>query len=159
MVRIRDFLHDDLVVEQIKATDKTGVINEFSELLRARDKVRDSAELVRVLLDREALGTTGIGDGVAIPHGKLRGLSEMVIAFGRSSQGVDFEALDGKPVSLFFLLVTPDDDPGGHLKTLARISRLLKSPSLRENLRHAAHKEEIQRLIFAEDDKYPNNEG
>ena len=79
----------------------------------------------------------------------------MIIAFGRSSTGVDFESLDAKPVHLFFLLVTPDDKPGDHLRALARISRILKNPVLRENLRQASNRQELQRLIFEEDGKYP----
>jgi PTS system nitrogen regulatory IIA component len=97
----------------------------------------------------------GIGDGVAIPHGKLSFISNMVVAFGRSSRGVDFQSLDAKPVYLFFLLVTPDNKPGDHLKALARISRILKNPDLRENLKRTSDRQELKRLIYEEDSKYP----
>jgi len=155
MAGIHELLQEDLVIEDIKATDKTGVIREFSELLMSKGKVRDGEALVHMLLEREALGSTGIGDGIAIPHAKSRAINEMVVAFGRSRNGVDFQSMDGKPAFLFFVLVTPDDKPGDHLKTLARISRILKNPALREELRRAAHRQELQRLILDEDDKYP----
>ena len=154
MAGINELLQEDLVIEDIKAIDKIGVIREFSELLRAREKVRDGEELVRVLMEREALGSTGIGDGIAIPHAKSRTINEMVVAFGRSRSGVDFLSMDGKPAHLFFVLVTPDDKPGDHLKTLARISRILKNPALREALKKASHRQELQRLILDEDFKY-----
>jgi PTS system nitrogen regulatory IIA component len=155
MVKISDLLQDDLVIEEIKATDKIGVIREFAGLLQAAGRVKDAEALVRVLLERESLGSTGIGDGVAIPHGKMGVINDMVVAFGRSSQGVDFHSLDAKPVHLFFLLVTPNDKPGDHLKALARISRILKNPVLRENLKRTSDRQELKRLISEEDSKYP----
>ncbi len=155
MAKIRDLLQDDLVIGEIKATDKIGVIREFAEVLKAAGRVEDAEALVRVLLERESLGSTGIGDGVAIPHGKLSFISDMVVAFGRSSRGVDFQSLDAKPAYLFFLLVTPDDKPGDHLKALARISRILKNPELRENLKRTSDRQELKRLLYEEDSKYP----
>ena len=155
MARIKDLLQDDLVLEELKATDKMGVIREFAAHLKLAGKVADPEELVRVLVERESLGSTGIGDGIAIPHGKMGVARGMVVAFGRSKTGVDFQSLDNKPAYLFFLLVTPVDRPGDHLKTLARISRILKNPVLRDNLRNAAHRQELQRLICEEDSKYP----
>ncbi len=124
MATIRELLQDDLIIEEIAATDKIGVLHEFAVHLEAKGKIRDARELIRVLLERESLGSTGIGEGIAIPHGKLNGISEMIIAFGRSRSGVDFQSLDHEPAYLFFLLVTPSDRPGDHLKALARISRM-----------------------------------
>ncbi len=155
MARIKDLLQDDLILEEIRATDKIGVIREFAAHLKHAGKVSDEEELVRVLVEREALGSTGIGDGIAIPHGKLGIIGDVIVAFGRSRSGVDFQTLDCKPAFLFFLLVTPADKTGDHLKTLARISRILKNPVLRDNLRHAAHRRELQKLICEEDGKYP----
>lgn len=154
MANIRDLLQDDLVIDEIAATDKIGVLREFAGLLTAKGRVRDHEALVRTLLERESLGSTGIGDGVAIPHGKLPLIEDMVVAFGRSSRGIDFQSLDRKPAHLFFLLITPMDKPGDHLKTLARVSRILKNPELRENLKHAPDGKELQRLICEEDGKY-----
>ncbi len=155
MVTIRDLLQDELIIEEIAATDKMGVLREFARLLRATGRVQKEEELVRVLSERESLGSTGIGNGVAIPHGKLHNIPEMIMAFGRSSRGVEYQSLDAQPVHLFFLLVTPDDQPGDHLKALARISRILKNPVLREGLIQASQRQELQRLIYEEDGKYP----
>jgi nitrogen PTS system EIIA component len=137
MPTIRDLLHHDLIIAEIEATDKKGVIREFARAIKSAGRVQDEEDLVRVLLERESLGSTGIGGGVAIPHGKLHAMSDMTVAFGRSRKGVDFESLDAKPVHLFFLLVTPEDRPGEHLRALARISRILKNPALRELLQQA----------------------
>src|SRR5512144_2799128 len=155
MVTIRDLLQDDLIIEDIASTDKMGVLREFAGLLKSRGRVASEEQLLSVLTEREALGSTGIGDGVAIPHGKLNSIPETIVAFGRSRRGVDYQSLDAKPVFLFFLLVTPADRPGDHLKTLARISRIMKNPGLRSDLRQAADRQEIQRLICEEDSKYP----
>lgn len=154
MVRIKDLLHDDLVIDEIAAVDKEGVLREFARILKASGRVQDEEGVVRVLAEREALGSTGIGDGVAIPHGKMAGISQMIVAFGRSRKGVEFQALDGMPVFLFFLLLTPLDQPGEHLKALARISRIFKNPLLRERLKNGSGRRELYRLIIEEDGKY-----
>ena len=138
MATIKDLLRHNLILDEIEASDKIGVFREFARLLKSTDRIKDEDELVRVLLERELLGSTGIGDGVAIPHGKLHMIPEMIVAFGRSRKGVNFDSIDSKPVYLFFLLVTPEDMPGEHLRALARISRILKNPALRENLKQAA---------------------
>jgi PTS system nitrogen regulatory IIA component len=156
MARLTDLLDDDLVIENIEATDKLGVIREFAAHLEKAGRISDADELVRVLMEREGLGSTGIGDGVAIPHGKMSHLQEMIVSFGRSQQGVDFQSMDNKPVRLFFLLLAPADKSGDHLKTLARISRILKNPALRDDLLRAANHEDIRRLIREEDEKYPH---
>jgi PTS system nitrogen regulatory IIA component len=155
MPTIRDLLQENLIIEEIEADDKRGVLREFARMLKSMNRVDNEEELLRVLLERESLGSTGIGDGVAIPHGKLPMHSGMIIALGRSNKGVDFQAMDSKPVHLFFLLVTSDDRSGDHLRALARISRILKNPALRECLKTAPTRQELQRLIFQEDSKYP----
>jgi PTS system nitrogen regulatory IIA component len=118
-------------------------------------RIENENELVRVLAEREALGSTGIGDGVAIPHGKLNSVTDIIVAFGRSARGVEYESLDAQPVFLFFLLVTPGDRPGDHLKTLARISRIFKNPTLRTRLMQASGRQEMRTFLFEEDSKYP----
>ncbi len=155
MAGIRDLLREDLILEELTATDKQGVLAEFSRVLQRTGKVREADELVRLLLEREALGSTAIGEGIAIPHAKLPLLREMIVAFGRSISGVDFQSMDGKPTHLFFVLVTPDDNPGEHLRTLARISRILKNRALREQLLHASGRDAMRSLISEEDGKYP----
>jgi nitrogen PTS system EIIA component len=155
MANIRDLLQESLIIDEFGATDKTGVLAEFAALLKSQGRIGDDRELVRILLEREALGSTGVGEGIAIPHGKLSLIPGTIVAFGRSTAGIDFQSLDGKPVHLFFLLVTPADRPGDHLKTLARVSRILRNPLFRENLRTASGRGELRRLICEEDGRYP----
>ena len=155
MATIKDLLQDDLIIENIAATDKVGVLREFAGHLQTQGKIESGNNLVRVLTEREALGSTGIGDGVAIPHGRLSGATEIIMAFGRSAWGVDYDSLDAKPVFLFFLLVTPEDRPGDYLQTLARISRILKNSKLRTRLMQASGRKEIWNILVEEDSKYP----
>jgi len=114
----------------------------------------DRGRLIQALEDRERLNSTALGDGVAIPHGKLPGLKRVLAAFGRSRPGVDFQSLDGKPTHLFFLLVAPEDSAGAHLKALARISRLLKDDGFRARLMEAGDARDLFETIRAEDDRY-----
>jgi PTS system nitrogen regulatory IIA component len=155
MARIRDILDGDLIIEELQSDDKDGVLREFAALLARTGRVRDADELARVLLQRESQCSTGIGDGVAIPHARSKVVGEMVIAFARSGRGIAFDAIDGRPAHLFFLLVTPEDRPGEHLKTLARISRILRNSVLREELLRSTARQEIQKLLIDEDSKYP----
>jgi PTS system nitrogen regulatory IIA component len=105
-----------------------------------------------VLQERERLGSTGIGDGVAIPHGKLKTLDRLLISFGRSRTGIDFDSMDSKPAHLFFLLVAPEESVGVHLKTLARISKLLKNPEVRRRLIDGGNANDLFRIIADEED-------
>jgi len=114
----------------------------------------DRDRLMAVLLERERLGSTGIGDGIAIPHGKMRDLDQLVLSFGRSSQGVDFESMDGKPVHLFFLLVAPENCAGIHLRALAKIARLLKNGTVRKKLGNVQGREEVYSVIQLEDEDF-----
>jgi PTS system nitrogen regulatory IIA component len=109
---------------------------------------------MEVLIERERLGSTGIGDGIAIPHGKMENLDQLLLAFGRSKSGVEFDSLDGKPAYLFFLVVAPDKSAGIHLKALARISRLLKSGAVRKDLMEAKGAPEIFEVIKAQDEDF-----
>jgi len=108
--------------------------------------------LVEVLLERERLGSTGIGDGIAIPHGKIQDLDELILSFGRSAQGIEFDSMDGRPTHLFFLLIAPENSAGIHLRALAKISRLLKSAHFRQRLLEAGTVEELF-LVIQEEDK------
>lgn len=153
MPGIQDLLDGDLIIEDIQATDKTGVIREFAALLGRTGRIRDEEHLVSVILQREST-TTGIGDGIAIPHGRLKDIPGVIIAFGRSRTGVDFQSMDNKPVHLFFLFVTPENRPDVHLATLRRLARVTRSPVLRERLLHASDGLEMQKLIIDEDGKY-----
>ncbi|MDH4101307.1 MAG: PTS sugar transporter subunit IIA [Nitrospirota bacterium] len=152
MSKIADLLTEELIISNIASRDKHGVLREFAELLYRAGKVNDVALVEDVLARREALGSTGIGDGIAIPHGKLAGLREIILAFGVSRDGVEFEALDGKPSHIFFLLVAPEDAPSEHLKALARISRLLKSSMFREDLMVLTDSKGLLRRIVLEEE-------
>ncbi len=153
-MKITDILSPDMVIADLKGTTKPDVLNELAKALTSKYKEISLAELNAVLAERERLGSTAIGDGIAIPHGKLRGVTKIIGAFGRHVQGVDFDSLDGGPSQLFFVLVAPEDSASLHLKALARVSRLLKESSFRERLLAAKDADEIYRLIKEEDSKY-----
>ncbi|OJT17899.1 PTS fructose transporter subunit IIA [Archangium sp. Cb G35] len=150
-MRISEFLSPEALIADLQASDKQAVLREMSAVLaRAHPSLKED-RLVEVLREREKLGSTGIGEGVAIPHGKLPGLTNLVAAFGVSRQGVDFEAIDGKPTHLFFALVAPENSAGVHLKALARISRLFKNPRFRASILEATSAADIHALIVQED--------
>lgn len=150
-MRISEFLSPEALIADLQARDKQEVLREMSAVLaRAHPSLKEE-RLVEVLREREKLGSTGIGEGVAIPHGKLPGLTNLVAAFGVSRQGVDFEAIDGKPTHLFFALVAPENSAGVHLKALARISRLFKNPRFRASILEATSAADIHALIVQED--------
>jgi PTS system nitrogen regulatory IIA component len=153
MPRIQDLLDGDLIIEDLQATDKAGVIREFAAFLKSRGKVRDEDELYDIIMRREST-TTGIGDGIAIPHGRIKDLAGVVVAFGRSRNGVDFHSMDGKPARLFFLFITPESRPEDHLAVLRRLARITRNPVLREQLLRSTDRREMQKLILDEDDKY-----
>lgn len=147
MQKVSEMIGEDLIIEDLAATSKLDVLREFSRLLFDTGRVTDREGLTKVLVARETLGSTGIGDGVAIPHGKLDTIGDLILAFGRSKAGVDFDSLDGQPAHLFFLLLAPENAPGDHLKALARVSRLMKNRELREALMNAAGASEIRQVI------------
>ena len=153
-MKILDLLTDEsLIAPSLTGTSKTATLRELAEHLARQHPEINAERLVEVLWERERLGSTAIGDGIAIPHGKLPGLSGVIGAFGRHVAGVDFDSLDGSPTHLFFLLVAPEDSVGQHLKALARVSRLLKDRAFREKLIGAADRAELFRLIREEDEK------
>src|SRR5260221_8806816 len=127
-MRIAEFLREDLVFPNLAATDKAGVLGELSAGLARAFPGLTAARLTETLLDREKLGSTGIGEGIAIPHGKLPGIPGLVAAFARSRRGVDFASIDGKPTYLFFVLFAPENSAGLPFKAPAPISRLFKQP-------------------------------
>jgi|YelNatPaOPRAMG01_1025707.scaffolds.fasta_scaffold21317_3 PTS system nitrogen regulatory IIA component len=146
-MRITDFLDKDSIVEELISDTKEGVLRELVSVLVKNGKVKDEKKALEVLFEREKLGSTGIGEGIAIPHGKLPDLESIVCAFGRSKRGVNFEAIDGAPVHLVFLLLAPENSTTEHLKALASLSRLLKDPHFRKNLLEAPDKEALYRII------------
>jgi PTS system nitrogen regulatory IIA component len=137
LLKLADLLHPKLVAE-LSATTKASVLEELAELLSAHAAAAGNgqirkARVLEVLLERERLGSTGIGEGVALPHGKLAGLGSLMLGLGRSTVGVDFEAVDGQPARLFFLLLSPEGSTR-HLQALAALARLLRETGVRQRL-------------------------
>ena len=153
-MKLTDILQQDQIIPELKSRAKRAVMEELCQCLINGRPELDLKSLMDVLIERERLGSTGIGDGIAIPHGKLASLDRLLLAFGRSLEGVDFDSLDGKPAHLFFLVVAPEDSAGIHLKALARISRLLKSNLVRSELMEARDAQEIYQIIQAQDEEF-----
>ncbi len=151
-MKISELLDPRAIVANLKARDKAHALAELTDALLICEPSLDRDEVIAVLQEREKLGSTGIGDGVAIPHGKLAGIPELKLVFGRSEEGVDFESMDGQPAHLFFLLIAPEESVGVHLKTLAKISKLLKDGSVRKKLMEASEPQEIYQVILDEED-------
>ena len=152
-MRIAEFLSPQAIVSDLSARSKLEVLKELSASLARGNSLLRSERLVEVFQEREKLGSTGIGEGVAIPHGKLPDVGKLMASFGVSRGGVDFEAIDGKKTHLFFALIAPVNSAGIHLKALARISRLFKNARFREAILAVATSEEIYQLIAEEDAK------
>ncbi|PID39726.1 MAG: PTS fructose transporter subunit IIA [Proteobacteria bacterium] len=152
-MKIIDVLDKEAILVDLQATDKVGILKELVTPV-ARNTGIEAADMVRVLIERERLGSTGIGNGIGIPHGKLKKLDRLVLGFGLSRSGVDFESIDGRPTHLFFLLITPEDATDMHLKLLARVSRLLKKDPLKEMLMKATSSDEIISVIGEDDDDF-----
>lgn len=154
-MKILDFLNEKAISADLKSQDKKAVIQELTDLLikagELKPKIKDA--VVKTLLNREALGSTGIGQGVAIPHGKCEYTEELVAAFGVSKKGIDFDSLDGEPAYIFFLLLAPIESSGPHLKALARISKLLKDKYFRDSLKGAESEKALLKIIKEEDQR------
>ena len=138
--------------ENMLAKTKTEALDELVSTLIKGGLKLDSAKVIEVLQQREKLGSTGIGDGLAIPHGKISTLDEIVVAFGRSKKGVDFDSLDGKPVHIFFLLLAPENSVGQHLKVFAKISKMFKKDNFRQKLIETESKSNLYKLIIEQNE-------
>ncbi len=152
-MKLTDILKETSIIPDMAATTKPAALEELAAVLVPGPEALDLASVVEVLMERERLGSTGIGDNVAIPHGKLANLSGLKVAFGRSLKGLDFESMDGKLTHLFFLLLAPVNSAGLHLKALAKISRLLMNAAFRESLMQAGNSQEIYQLLSAKDEE------
>ncbi|MFA5410419.1 MAG: PTS sugar transporter subunit IIA [Candidatus Omnitrophota bacterium] len=154
-MKIMDFLSKKAIITDIKSTKKEEVIRELVEALINAGEIekRNRNKLIEALLAREALGSTAIGQGVAIPHAKADCVEKLIAVFGLSKKGIDFDSLDGEPAFIFFLLLAPQDSAGPHLKALARISRLLKDKYFRDSLRACEDEKSVIRIISQEDEK------
>jgi len=151
-MKIADILSGDLIIPELTSKNKKEVLEELVSVIVKQNKLINKEELIEVLLEREKLGSTGIGDGIAIPHGKLKNIGALLASFGKSIDGVDFDSMDGKPTHLFFLLVAPENSAGIHLKALARISRLLKDSSFKQDLMEAKLKDDLFKTIIERDE-------
>jgi nitrogen PTS system EIIA component len=150
-MQIMDFLSPDAIKMSLESKTKKDVIKELVELLVQSGKIKDKKKMTQILIEREELGSTGIGQGIAIPHGKSDTVNELTAAFGLSLEGVGFDSLDGEPVNIFFLLVAPEGAAGAHLKALARISSLLKDKYFRKSLISAKTPADVIKVIQEEE--------
>ena len=154
LMKIMDILVKDAVIVDLVSETKDDVLAEMALALAKAEPALDAERLLEVLTEREALQSTGIGEGVAIPHGKIPGLERLVASFARSSKGIDFDSIDGQLTKLFFLLVVPEHSGGHHLKALARISRFFRDSEFRESLASAKQVEDVFKAIQDEDSKF-----
>jgi PTS system nitrogen regulatory IIA component len=150
-MKIADLLDVKAISTELTSQKKIEVLAELVDLLRRVQPDLDTAELMAVLIDREELGSTGIGDGIAIPHGKLKGLDRLLMAFGRKKDGIDFDSMDNRPAHLFFLLLAPESEATLHLKALARISKLLRKDDVRRQLLDAPDPATLLSILSQED--------
>lgn len=154
-MKLTDILYESAIVADLHTSTKTETLDVLAEAMAESHSEIDKDEILDVLLEREELGSTGIGDGIAIPHAKSSNLSQIISGFGLSKSGIEFDSLDGKPAHLFFLLVVPKESPQqDHLKVLARISRMLKNTEFRNRLLKANSRQEIYQIISQEDAKH-----
>lgn len=152
-MKITDFLTPSMIIPDLKGREKRAVLNEIAEWMAAQDRSLDAGKLFEILFEREKVSSTAIGEGVAIPHGKMPGMQGVSGLFARSLRGVNFDSMDGGPTYLFFLLIAPENSAADHLKALARISRLLKNSEFRTRLMQEKTREEIFEAISEEDQK------
>ena len=153
-MKIVDLISREMIIPSLSAKTKPAIIRELAEHLAELTPSVQSDELAKVLIDREGLASTAIGEGVAIPHGKLPSVHDIVACIGRARQGVDFDSMDGQPTFLFFVMVAPESSTGAHLKALARISRVFKDGEFRRRLLEAADADSMYEIIRSEDAKY-----
>ena len=152
-MKILEVMPKEAILDDLKSQNKKSVLEELVVPLVGITGMSQE-NLARVLMERERLGSTGIGGGIGIPHGKIKGLETLVLGFGLSRKGIDFESIDGQLTHIFFVLITPEDSTGLHLKLLARISRILKNDHFKDRLLNAADHQEIFEIIKEEDEEF-----
>ena len=153
-MKISDILKKEHVIKELNSCDKKNVLDELSNFLENEGEITNKENLLAALIEREKLGSTGIGENVAIPHAKISEIDKIITVFGRSKNGVEFESLDQKPVNFIFLVIAPENSTSQHLKALARISRLFKNPSLRESVLRTNEADQIYSILVDEDSKF-----
>ncbi len=152
-MKLTEILVGGACLIDLKARTKKEAVRELAEALANSVEGLDGPELIQLLLERERLGSTAMGDGIAIPHARIESLDRLLAGFGRSREGVDFDSLDGKPTHIFFLLVAPGREGSAHLLTLARLSRFLTNPAFRDKLQHLEAAEELFRAVEEEESR------
>jgi PTS system nitrogen regulatory IIA component len=152
-MKILEVMPKEAILDDLKSQNKKSVLEELVVPLVGITGMSQE-NLARVLMERERLGSTGIGGGIGIPHGKIKGLETLVLGFGLSRKGIDFESIDGQLTHIFFVLITPEDSTGLHLKLLARISRILKNDHFKDRLLNGADRQEIFEIIKDEDEEF-----
>lgn len=153
-MKLADFLELETVIPRLKSDSKEDVIDELSENISKTHTNINHERLVEALLERERLCSTAIDFGVAVPHAKFSGIDDIVIGFGRSIEGIEFESLDNKPSHFFITLIAPEEATGAHIELLTRISKVFKEPDFRSRLMKCETGEEIFESIITEDEKY-----
>ncbi|MBD3289415.1 PTS sugar transporter subunit IIA [candidate division KSB1 bacterium] len=153
-MKLKDILSDDLIIIPLKSHTKEEIIKEMVRYLYSKRKIDDEQKILKAILDREKVMSTGVGDRVAIPHGKAEGVKDIVALFGITENDVDFYSIDNKPVRLIFMLVGPPDKTGPHLKALSRISRLMHKQDFRNRLLESHNPREVMDIIDKEEEKY-----
>jgi len=150
-MKLSKFCSEDLIAFNLKSKEKDSVLDELVELVSTSNLVKDADQLLADVKEREELVTTGVGYGVAFPHAKTKATKGIVIGFGRSDDGIDFDAMDHKPVNLFFLIAAPEDAIGAHLNVMARLSYIMKSEENRQKMMEVTSPGELLQLIDAVD--------
>ncbi len=150
-MKLSKFCSEDLITFNLKAKEKDAALKELVQLVGKSNLVKDAEQLLNDVREREELVTTGVGYGVAFPHAKTKATKGIVIAFGRSNDGIDFDAMDHKPVNLFFLIAAPEDAIGAHLNVMARLSYIMKSEENRQKMMEVTSPGELLQLIDSVD--------
>ena len=146
-MKLSKFCSEDLITFSLKSAEKKDVLRELVTIAGESNLVKDADELLRDVREREELVTTGVGYGVAFPHAKTKATKGIVIVFGRSEKGIDFDAMDHKPVHLFFMIAAPEDAIGAHLNVMARLSYIMKSEENREKMKKVTSPGELLQMI------------
>ncbi|MBF0378190.1 MAG: PTS sugar transporter subunit IIA [Desulfamplus sp.] len=152
-MKLSDILDKNSIIADLQSKDKKCVLEELAKAVSMRTQTA-TQDIVKILLEREQLGSTGIGGGIAIPHGKLANINSIVVGFGLSREGIEFDSLDNRPVHIFFLLIIPASSTGVHLSVLAYISRLLKQSHFKESLLKSESIEELEQIINSIDEEF-----
>lgn len=152
-MRLTDVLKEDFILTDLKSRKKTELLEEMISSISEKVGGLDGKKVLETVIERERLGTTGIGNGIAIPHGKVKGVNEIRVFFGRSKKGIDFDSMDKMPVYLFFMILAPENSAAAHLKILASISHLFRNQDLMANLMKAESRSEIYEIIAEADKK------